>query len=145
MRPSQAVAEVALACYGRALALKPDYARAHFNRSLTLLLTGQFKEGWEEYEWRFVVAQYDRGFDRPLWSGELLAGRTVLLHAEQGFGDTLQFLRYVPIVAERGGGVVLEVPASLVRLARTNSPVPGPRTGTSLSPRKSSTGGKEQP
>ena len=109
----------ALACYGRALALKPDYARAHFNRSLTLLLTGQFKEGWEEYEWRFVVAQYDRGFDRPLWSGELLAGRTILLHAEQGFGDTLQFLRYVPIVAERGGRVVLEVPASLVRLART--------------------------
>ena len=109
----------ALACYGRALALKPDYARAHFNRSLTLLLTGQFKEGWEEYEWRFVVAQYDRGFDRPLWSGELLAGRTILLHAEQGFGDTLQFLRYVPIVAERGGSVVLEVPASLVRLART--------------------------
>ena len=109
----------ALACYGRALALKPDYARAHFNRSLTLLLTGQFKEGWEEYEWRFVLAQYDRGFDRPLWSGELLAGRTILLHAEQGFGDTLQFLRYVPIVAERGGSVVLEVPASLVRLART--------------------------
>src|ERR1700730_3076020 len=109
----------ALACYGRALALKPDYARAHFNRSLTLLLTGQFKEGWEEYEWRFVLAQYDRGFDRPLWSGELLAGRTILLHAEQGFGDTLQFLRYVPIVAERCGSVVLEVPASLVRLART--------------------------
>jgi tetratricopeptide (TPR) repeat protein len=114
----------ALACYGRALALKPDYARAHFNRSLTLLLTGQFKEGWEEYEWRFVVAQYDRGFDRPLWSGELLAGRTILLHAEQGFGDTLQFLRYVPIVAERGGSVVLEVPASLVRLARTVAGAP---------------------
>jgi len=109
----------ALACYGRALALKPDYAQAHFNRAHTLLLTGQFDEGWQEYEWRFAVARYDRGFDQPLWSGEPLAGRSILLHAEQGFGDTLQFVRYVPAVAERGGRVVLEVPKPLVRLACT--------------------------
>jgi tetratricopeptide (TPR) repeat protein len=109
----------ALACYRRALARKPDYAQAHFNRSLTLLLTGQFDEGWEEYEWRFVVARYDRNFDRPLWSGDPLAGERILIHAEQGFGDTLQFIRYIPVVAERGGRVVLEVPGPLVRLART--------------------------
>ena len=109
----------ALACYGRALMLKPDYAAAHFNRSHVLLLNGEFDEGWQEYEWRFAVARYDRNLDRPLWSGEPLAGRSILIHAEQGLGDTLQFIRYVPAVAERGGRVVLEVPKSLARLART--------------------------
>jgi tetratricopeptide (TPR) repeat protein len=109
----------ALACYGRALALKPDYAEAHFNRSHALLLTGELDEGWQEYEWRFAVARYDRNFDRPLWSGEPLAGQSILIHAEQGLGDTLQFVRYVPAVAERGGRVVLEVPEAVVRLVRT--------------------------
>jgi tetratricopeptide (TPR) repeat protein len=109
----------AFASYGRALALKPDYAEAHFNRAHALLLTGELDEGWQEYEWRFVVARYDRKFDQPLWSGEPLGGRSILIHAEQGFGDTLQFVRYVPAVAERSGRIVLEVPKPLVRLART--------------------------
>jgi tetratricopeptide (TPR) repeat protein len=109
----------ALACYARALALKPDYAQAHLNRSLALLLTGEFDEGWREYEWRFAVNVYDRHFDQPLWSGKPLAGQSILIHAEQGLGDTLQFIRFVPTVAERGGRVVLEVPQSLVRLANT--------------------------
>jgi len=109
----------AVACYERALALRPDYAQAHFNRAIVLLLTGEFDNGWEEYEWRFAVARYDRHFDRPLWSGECLDGKTILVHAEQGFGDTLQFVRYVSAVAERGGRVVLEVPEPLLRLART--------------------------
>ena len=109
----------ALACYDRALALTTDYPEAHFNRAHALLITGQFEEGWKEYEWRFAVARYDRNFGRPLWAGEALGGRSILLHAEQGFGDTLQFLRYTPLVGERGGRVVLEVPGPLVRLARS--------------------------
>jgi tetratricopeptide (TPR) repeat protein len=109
----------ALASYGCALALKPDHAGAHLNRALALLLTEEFDEGWQEYEWRFAVARYDRKFDQPSWSGEPLGGRSILIHAEQGFGDALQFVRYVPAVAERGGRVVLEVPEPLVRLART--------------------------
>jgi tetratricopeptide (TPR) repeat protein len=109
----------ALACYGCALAIKPDYAGAHLNRALALLTSGELDEGWEEYEWRFAVASYDRKFYQPLWSGEPLAGRSILIHAEQGFGDALQFVRYVPAVAERGGRVVLEMPGPLVRLART--------------------------
>jgi tetratricopeptide (TPR) repeat protein len=109
----------ALASYERALDFKPDYPEAHFNRSLTLLRTGNFDEGWLEYEWRFAVARYNRNFDRPLWSGEPLAGRRILIHAEQGFGDTLQFVRYIPSVLEHGGTVVLEVQAPLVRLVRS--------------------------
>jgi tetratricopeptide (TPR) repeat protein len=109
----------ALASYGRALALNPDYAPAHLNRAITLLLTGEFDKGWEEYEWRFAAARYHRNFDQPLWSGEPLSGRSILIHAEQGFGDTLQFLRYVPAVAERGGRVMLEVQEPILRLART--------------------------
>jgi tetratricopeptide (TPR) repeat protein len=109
----------ALGCYGRALTLKPDYAEAHFNRSHALLVTGELDEGWREYEWRFAVARYDRNFGRPLWSGEPLGAKTILIHAEQGFGDTLQFVRYVPAVAERGGRVVLEAPGPLVRLLGT--------------------------
>jgi tetratricopeptide (TPR) repeat protein len=113
----------AIECYGRALALKPNYAEAHFNRACALLLTGNLDEGWREYEWRFAVARYDRNFERPMWAGKPLAGQTILLHAEQGFGDALQFLRFVPAVAERGGKVVLEAPAPLVRLSRTLSGV----------------------
>jgi tetratricopeptide (TPR) repeat protein len=109
----------AFACYRRALAFKPDYAEAHFNRAHALLLTGELDAGWQEYEWRFAVARYDRNFDQPLWSGEPLGGRSILIHAEQGFGDTLQFVRYVPAVAKRSGRIVLEVPEPLVRLART--------------------------
>jgi tetratricopeptide (TPR) repeat protein len=107
----------ALDCYERALALRPDYAEAHFNRAHALLQTGRLDEGWQEYEWRFAVARYDRNFDPPLWSGGPLNGKTILVHAEQGFGDTLQFLRYIPAVAAGGGKVVLEVPPPLVRLA----------------------------
>jgi tetratricopeptide (TPR) repeat protein len=109
----------ALASYGRALALKPDYPLAHLNRAIALLRIGEFGKGWEEYEWRFAAARYHRNIDRPLWSGEPLDGRSILIHAEQGFGDTLQFVRYVPAVAERGGRVVLEVQEPVLRLART--------------------------
>ena len=95
---------------------------AHFGLALMLLRRGDFARGWAEYEWRWGARRHHRGarrdFAEPQWRGEDVAGCTLLLHAEQGLGDTIQFLRYAPLAARRGARVVLEVPASLVRLAR---------------------------
>ena len=103
------------AAYREALRVQPDNASLHFNLALVLLLAGRFAEGWPEYEWRFRagVARLPAS-EQPQWSGEALAGRTVLVRAEQGYGDTIQFCHYVPMIA--GGPVVLEVPARLRRL-----------------------------
>ncbi len=105
------------ACCRRALALDPAYAEAHYNLSWVLLLTGQYEEGWREFEWRWRLKSKHapRRFDRPLWTGEALDGRTLLLHAEQGAGDSFMFCRYVPMAAALGP-VVLEAPKPMVRL-----------------------------
>ena len=107
----------ALTCYDRAIALQSDSADAHWNRAISLLALGRYDEGWREHEWRWRrKEQPPRGFRQPLWRGEPLAGRTILLHAEQGIGDTLQFVRYVPHVIACGGRVILQVQAPLLRL-----------------------------
>ncbi len=111
----------ALACYDRALAVRPDYADAHFNKSVVQLVKGDFAAGWQEYEWRHRKHEYftvsKRDFAQPLWLGQTaLAGKTILLHSEQGFGDTIQFCRYAPLVAGRGARVLLEVPPPLREL-----------------------------
>ncbi len=115
--------EQALAGFERAIALRPDFADAHFNEALCRLVTGDLARGWEKYEWRWQTTQIGdakRFFDRPLWRGaQDIAGKTMLLHAEQGMGDTIQFCRYVPLVAERGARVILEVPAPLHALMRS--------------------------
>ncbi len=108
----------------RALALAPELAEAHWNKGLLLLSRGDFERGLPEYEWRWrrEGEAKPRDFSQPLWHGEDLADRTILLHAEQGFGDTIQFLRYLPLVVAKGGRVVLELPDSLI-------PLVGPREG----------------
>ncbi|MGD0461136.1 MAG: tetratricopeptide repeat protein [Tepidisphaeraceae bacterium] len=112
--------EEAAAAFRRAIQLEPDYALAHWNLSFIPLLFGDFETGWTEHEWRkrTNVESRPREFAQPEWDGGELNGRTILIHAEQGFGDTIQFVRYVPAVAARGGRVVLRCPAELAALMR---------------------------
>ena len=110
----------AITCYDKAIALQPDFAKAQLNRSLCLLQMGDFEHGWKSYEWRWkdeAMQKAVRQFSQPLWLGaEPLHGKTILLHAEQGFGDTLQFCRYVRLVSDLGARVILEVQAPLAGL-----------------------------
>jgi tetratricopeptide (TPR) repeat protein len=113
----------ALAHYRRAVTLKPDYVDAHSNLAMTLLLVGEFETGWRELEWR--RRRHGRGASaslKPDWQGESFAGKTLFLCAEEGHGDAIQFLRYWPEVAARGGDVVLAVHRPLLRLARRRAP-----------------------
>jgi tetratricopeptide (TPR) repeat protein len=108
----------ALASYREALRLGPNFAQAHSNLGYALLLAGRFEEGWKEHEWRWKTEHMSgdaRDFPVPLWRGEAIGDRVILLYAEQGFGDTLQFCRYAPLIAA-GARTVLEVQAPLVRL-----------------------------
>jgi Flp pilus assembly protein TadD len=110
--------EQAIAAYRRATALKPDYAEAHWNLALALLARGEFAEGWKEFEWRWECKDLPRRrtFAQPQWDGSSLQGRTILLHSEQGLGDTIQFIRYAPLVAEHGGTVIVGTVPELHRL-----------------------------
>jgi tetratricopeptide (TPR) repeat protein len=107
----------AQACYQFALWLDPSSPSAHWNRALAWLQAGDFERGWAEYEWRWRRKKSPpRPFRQPRWDGAPLAGRTILLHAEQGLGDTLQFVRYAAAVKARGGTVVLAGPRALLPL-----------------------------
>ena len=113
----------AIALNQRALSLDADSSGAHLNLSICHLLTGDFQQGLPHYEWRWKTEQLRDGarpFKQPLWLGDAaLAGKTILLHAEQGLGDTLQFCRYAPLVAALGAKVVLEVQAPLIDLLKS--------------------------
>lgn len=109
----------AMSACNEVLGAAPEHAEAHWNRSLLLLLNGEYREGWQEYEWRWKKRDFtspSRSFNQPCWQGEDITGRIVLVHAEQGFGDTLQFCRYIPLLSARGARVVLECHAPLVSL-----------------------------
>lgn len=109
----------AFAEFERAVQLQPTYAPAHYNFALALLLKGDYQRGWEEYRWRWGIPEFQqrkRNFSQPPWDGQQIHGKTVLLHAEQGFGDTLQMVRFVPLVARRGASVILECQPELKAL-----------------------------
>jgi len=110
----------AIANFDRALELAPDSAAAHWNRALALLRMGDFEQGWKEYEWRAklkISSASAREFPQPRWRGDSpIDGKTILLFCEQGFGDTIQFVRYVPMVATLGANIVLQVQPALKEL-----------------------------
>jgi tetratricopeptide (TPR) repeat protein len=116
--------QAAIQCYDQALAIDADFSDARFNRSLAYLMGGDFDRGWPEYESRWLCEKFPsplRYTQRPLWRGQPLDGKRILIHAEQGLGDTLQFVRYIPMVAQRGGQVILQVQTPLHRLLQ-NTP-----------------------
>lgn len=99
----------ALEIYNKVLEMEPDYALARFSRSLIYLILGDWQLGWKEYEWRW--AAYDESpkkFDAPVWDGSNINGKRILLYAEQGLGDTIQFIRYAELVKDLGAYIIVE-------------------------------------
>jgi Tfp pilus assembly protein PilF len=110
----------AAASYQRAVELNSDLAYTRNNRAQVYLLNGNYEEGWVEYEWRWRTREFAMPpYPQPLWDGSPLLGRTILLHAEQGLGDTIQFIRYASLVQRQGGRVVVRCQEPLVRLLQT--------------------------
>ena len=112
--------EEALRCFELAQAIEPDHVDAHVNEALVRLALGDYAAGWKEYVWRLHSASFSKGKKRPaqpLWLRQFdISGRTILLHGEQGLGDTIQFARFVPRVAALGGTVILAVQRPLTAL-----------------------------
>jgi tetratricopeptide (TPR) repeat protein len=113
----------ALASFDKAIAIRPDYAEAYWNKSLALLLDGQLRAGFEMFEWRWKTEKTGlkpRELGAPLWLGEHdIAGKTLLLHSEQGLGDSIQFCRYAKLAKERGARVIMLVPKPLINLLQS--------------------------
>lgn len=113
----------ARACYEQVLAAQPDHVAARWNRALLLLQDGDLAAGFRDYEWRWRLPEHPpRPFGKPVWQGDDISGATLLVHAEQGFGDTIQFSRYLPLLAGRAGRVVFECQPPLTRLMARSFP-----------------------
>ena len=109
----------AIPLYDKALELNPHLAEAIFSRGLAYLIRGDFEQGWAGYEWRYGSSQESRRtYDKPRWDGSDLNGKTILIHAEQGFGDTFQFIRYAHAIKEKNGIVIAAVQKPLVTLIK---------------------------
>ncbi len=112
--------EDAESCYRRAINVAPSFAEAHFSLGRLLLRNGSFEEGWAAYQFRFFARSTDKRPSNILgWKGESLKGKSILLYHEQGLGDTIQFMRFAPILSDMGAQVILEVQPSLVPLAQS--------------------------
>jgi TPR repeat len=111
-----------IACLRKAISLAPNDPDAHWNLSVALLLGGEWNEGWNEFEWRLARRESPgRSYPRPVWNGQPLIGKTLLLWSEQGFGDMIQFFRYVTEVRRLGGRVIVDMQPALVDLLRSQN------------------------
>jgi hypothetical protein len=106
------------ACFRKGMELRPDDFNPHMSLGMTLIAQGRYQEGWREYQWRLhdKVQLPSRGFTQPAWQGESLAGKTLLLSSEQGAGDAIMFMRYLPLLLAQGGKVIVECLPPLRRL-----------------------------
>ncbi|MBF0450623.1 MAG: tetratricopeptide repeat protein [Candidatus Magnetomorum sp.] len=106
--------------YERAIAIDPNYSHAHSNMGITLLLAGNYKQGFPEYEWRLKRPDLEqRTFQSIQWDGSPFPKKRLLLYPEQGYGDVIQFIRYLPEIKKRGGTIILETHPHLVRLCES--------------------------
>ncbi|MFA6989905.1 MAG: tetratricopeptide repeat protein, partial [Candidatus Gastranaerophilaceae bacterium] len=111
--------KTAINCFKRAFELNPDFADAHFNFATTQLLNGNFEKGFKEYEWRFkrnLKIHAEIKTDKPVWDGSSLENKTILVCYEQGFGDSLQFARYLPLLTKMGAKVLVKTQSTLEKL-----------------------------
>lgn len=108
--------ELALKYYSKALELNPNDAELHRNLGVIMLLQGRFREGWDEYRWRWRVGDLNRPFKLPVWDGSDLRGKSIVLTAEQGLGDTLHFVRFAQLLRERGAQTLVYGQAALMAL-----------------------------
>jgi len=109
----------AMTCFSKALEIKPGYAEANYNLSLALLLKGDLERGWNGYSSRWdcdPLKKARRSYEAPSWEGENIRGKTLFLYPEQGLGDFIQFIRYLPLIQERDGYVITEAPEILHEL-----------------------------
>jgi tetratricopeptide (TPR) repeat protein len=114
--------ESALSAYQNALEIQPNLINAYANQAYVYLLQGDFRNGWEKYEWRWRTGiQRPRDFDQPLWNGEDLSGKRIFVYAEQGFGDTFQFIRYLQLLSKRGALVFIGCRSAEYNLLKNNS------------------------
>lgn len=112
----------AIAVYKKVIEQKPDYTHANFSLALSYLTLGDFKHGWPAYEWRWsTYNEQPKKFDSPVWDGSNLKNKTILLYAEQGFGDTFQFIRYAKLLKQQGACVIFQTQNALATLL-TNCP-----------------------
>ncbi|MBI2628985.1 tetratricopeptide repeat protein [Candidatus Pacearchaeota archaeon] len=114
--------EMALEHYNRSIELNKNFYEAYWNRSLICLLLGDFEKGWKDYEYRFKKNNPSdaRNFNKPQWDGSELKGKKILILSEQGFGDDIQFIRYLPFVKEKGGDIIFECKKELRRLIESS-------------------------
>jgi Flp pilus assembly protein TadD len=112
----------AVACFQKAIALQPEFAMARMNLAMACFLKGNFAAGWQAYEWRFKIGNratiYPHDYGKPRWDGAAFGNQTLLIHDEQGFGDTLQFIRYLPMAKARGGKILFETRKPLIALLK---------------------------
>jgi len=119
---SKGLLEEALQYYNRAIELNPDYAEAHWNRCLTLLLNGDLAEGFKQYQCRIEpsleIITYPHAYDKPKWDGRPINGKTIFIHYEQGFGDNIQFIRFLPMLKAIGATVLFEAREPMLDLLK---------------------------
>lgn len=114
------VYDEALKHFNITLELQPDHVKSHYGKALILLLKGHYEEGFKEYEWRWQHEDSPpRKLPKPRWHGEPLTNKTILIHTEQGFGDAIQFVRYIPLLKQAGARVIVECKKPLIRLFTT--------------------------